>query len=488
MDIKELSSILDYVNSADELNKVNFKYTKPDKIDNPNEKNKMEEIKEKAQTSTNIIKAFADEISKSLSNYKTQNVTKWLKGDGRSLFNYLSVPFKKDDKSISHLCLVFDHYYGKPMYRVALECIFKNVSDFDQHNKMLQKQAPKNMIYWTGTEGIFYEISADNPQNGYNLMKETGIGWIGLGRYLEPNEFKNKTYEEILNWTINTLKELDEFYDLSAGITHVELKEKNKVNTKYFCEVFGRKLLEYKNNRQVLIEKINKIYKQTQEKLISGYSKTGFNKIEKDISPIQALALFMPQTEDIETLQNACKDEFKLDSFYLSNEDFYPFPLVIPFIDKNFIFKYIQFNKLWNLFETAITYYDNPDQENKNKFIYNYNRVRQLINNGNSTGDFKLTRAFYWMFPEFYLSLDSHTRDYLYNKFEPDEIPSFFSIFRTNKQGEFIFNGATLPDGETYLKIIDEIKTLIKCFMLLKKQTYMYLKIQQVNQTVLFKT
>lgn len=96
-------------------------------------------------------------------------------------------------------------------------------------------------------------------------------------------------------------------------------------------------------------------------------------------------------------------------------------------------------DNLWNMFEAAINFTDNPTENNRNVFITWYNTVTKQI-----CVKWNITMGLYWIRPYFYLNLDGRNRQYL---LESDEAKSL-EINRVSDLKQ-------LPDAETYLKLLD---------------------------------
>ncbi|MDD4035738.1 MAG: AAA family ATPase [Bacilli bacterium] len=89
---------------------------------------------------------------------------------------------------------------------------------------------------------------------------------------------------------------------------------------------------------------------------------------------------------------------------------------------------------IWNLFEAAIRYADNPNNELKEEFIKYYDIVLSK-----PYCSYNITIGLFKIRPNFYLNLDSTNRDYLNKKFN--------ILIRE------------CPKGRKYLELIDDIKT-----------------------------
>jgi 5-methylcytosine-specific restriction protein B len=173
------------------------------------------------------------------------------------------------------------------------------------------------------------------------------------------------------------------------------------------------KLLEYKNNRQDLIEKVKSIF-----------SETGINlpTLERennivDIDPFTVLGLFnkssMKQENRIKIISSLSKQ------FYIQAKAPKTFDSIPVLNNQNATFYYFleeggrdadDIDHLWLLFESALAYAKTPDKANK-KIVSKY---FDLVVNKKGNGNSKVTMGLYWIAPDVYLNLDSRNEWYIF--------------------------------------------------------------------------
>ncbi|MEJ5228916.1 MAG: AAA family ATPase [Pseudothermotoga sp.] len=211
-----------------------------------------------------------------------------------------------------------------------------------------------------------------------------------------------------------------------------------------FYREFANKLLEYRNNRGELIEKIKRAFERMNFELPT---------LERgklvDIDPFTVFALFnrrISNERKIGTLEGIAR-EFDLRSKVPRVFNGVPDlnPLGISFY--NFIYERAEqeIDNLWELFDAALKYSKEPTQENRIRFSKYFDITMKIKHNGTS----KVTSALFWIAPDSFVPLDSYSRQYIYNS---GEIPSeFLENLPRIKSGEKI-------SADKYLKIVDSLK------------------------------
>ncbi|MCQ2515072.1 MAG: EVE domain-containing protein [Ruminococcus sp.] len=187
----------------------------------------------------------------------------------------------------------------------------------------------------------------------------------------------------------------------------------NEINVKFtwidFYTKFANKLLEYRNMRGRLLEKIQAIFKKAElnfPRLEEDYTVT-------DIDPFTLFSLFNRGQSDenrIKIIQGIIED------FEVASEvptDFIGVPVVTA---KNFCFfdwgnkrGVDDIENLWQFFELALRYADG-DNNAKSDFSLLYNQIikqRKI--------KWNLCIALFWIRPNFYINLDSKNRKYISN-------------------------------------------------------------------------
>ena len=225
----------------------------------------------------------------------------------------------------------------------------------------------------------------------------------------------------------------------------------NRIDWADFYMEFADKLLEFKDKRDLLIEKIQNVYSLMNVKLPSLESDENGNIIVPyDIDPFTVFALFNKQITDENRINiiNRIKEEFAINS--PAPNDFYGIPVVN---NMSATFYYFSNNReeydidnLWGIFESAINFSKAEDSQNREEFIKNYNQV--LTQKGVK---WNITMGLFWIRPNNYISLDAHNRNILSN----EEICS--DDFKNS-----IKSLNNPPLAEEYLKICKDFELAIK--------------------------
>lgn len=207
---------------------------------------------------------------------------------------------------------------------------------------------------------------------------------------------------------------------------------------KYFLSEFAIKLLEYKNNRKLLLKKLDIALKNANTKIPSMNGDT-----PKDITPFSVLMIITQKTNNYEHTQNIwseIKKEFKLKSNIDNNNIAIPMLPVRKYIGSDY--KYI--NLGWDLFEVALYYSYSQNNILKEKFIKLFDRFLKT-----NDVSWNVTCAFYWSNPDFYISLDKYNRKYL-----------IFTglLYDFNKKLKSVTNHFT---GEEYLSLNDKVQSVV---------------------------
>ncbi|RIL47745.1 AAA family ATPase [Mammaliicoccus fleurettii] len=214
-----------------------------------------------------------------------------------------------------------------------------------------------------------------------------------------------------------------------------------------FYKELAEKLLEFREKREELIIKIQKIYELAEIKLPT----LERNNQLTDIDPFTIFGLFnkssMKESNKIKILENVSellniksKVPSSFDSIPTLNNmgaTYYDFE---GYRNKNDI------DDLWTLFSVALTYAKEKRLEYKNQFIKYFDLVMSKRGIGNS----KLTSGLYWISPETYANLDSRSRWYIY---ESEKVP--FEII------SLMVMGNEKITAEEYLSILYNLKTYL---------------------------
>ena len=211
-------------------------------------------------------------------------------------------------------------------------------------------------------------------------------------------------------------------------------------------EEFATKLLEYKNDRKNLISKLQNVYEEIGMKL----PKMESNGEILDIDPFTIFGLFNKGITD-DNRKRILGEIAK--QFNLKNK--VPFSFEgIPLVNnlRSTFFNFAEergendINNLWEVFESAIRYADNPTQGNKLKIESTYNNVIKQ-----KGIQWNVTMGLYWIRPNTYINLDSKNREFIIKqKILPQQFIKEVNQFKN------------VPNGEQYIQLCDLLLEKIK--------------------------
>ena len=211
-------------------------------------------------------------------------------------------------------------------------------------------------------------------------------------------------------------------------------------------EEFATKLLEYKNDRKNLISKLQNVYEEIDMKL----SKMESNGEILDIDPFTIFGLFNKGITD-DNRKRILGEIAK--QFNLKNK--VPFSFEgIPLVNnlRSTFFNFAEergendINNLWEVFESAIRYADNPTQGNKLKIESTYNNVIKQ-----KGIQWNITMGLYWIRPNTYINLDSKNREFIIKqKILPEQFIKEVNQFKN------------VSNGEQYIQLCDLLLEKIK--------------------------
>lgn len=250
------------------------------------------------------------------------------------------------------------------------------------------------------------------------------------------------------------------------------MSKRNQFNWVDFYEEFAFKLLEYKDNREDLIENVKTIFEKASIKLPT---------LEKDnnivdIDPFTVFALFNKSITD--------KNRIKIlkaisELFYITIEiptSFDGLPVLNP--QNSTFYNFIgdrgdnDINNLWRFFESALAYAKDSSEIRRKDFSDYFDLVINIKNNGNS----KITMGLYWIAPNAFLNFDSRNEWYIYKSGKiPADIVKELPIIKSK------------ISAKNYLMIVDNLKSylnssssVLKDFKELSFDAWKYS--EQVNQ------
>jgi 5-methylcytosine-specific restriction enzyme B len=187
-----------------------------------------------------------------------------------------------------------------------------------------------------------------------------------------------------------------------------------------FYQEFAQRLVAYKDNRSLLVEKVKKIYE------LSGISMPTLEKDNNlvDIDPFTVFGLFNKnlRVENRIKILNAIVKLFDLGSKVPNSFDGIPVlnnqnATYYRFIDER---SDDDIEDLWSLFLEALEFDKKKTTDNKDRVSHYFDIVNNKKGNGNS----KTTIGLYWIAPDSFLNLDSRNQWYI---FESGKFPTEIS-------------------------------------------------------------
>ncbi|MGB4457439.1 MAG: hypothetical protein WBI60_00500, partial [Defluviitoga tunisiensis] len=144
-----------------------------------------------------------------------------------------------------------------------------------------------------------------------------------------------------------------------------------------FYMKFADKLLEYKNDRKNLVIKLNKAYESIKIRLLNPFEEDG--KFREDICPFSIFGSFNRKVDEEKRISILETFARTLGITEEVPENLEGIPTMFPrnpwFFGKKDNRKEDDISNLWELFEAAINYADNPSEINKITFIRNFDKV-----------------------------------------------------------------------------------------------------------------
>ena len=232
------------------------------------------------------------------------------------------------------------------------------------------------------------------------------------------------------------------------------------------------KLLQYKNNRKELVNKVKKIYD------VTGIRRPLLEKdnIIVDIDPFTFFGLFNKKITDAnrfsmlkviaELFDVKAPVPIAFDSIPVLNPQNATFYYFVPDRGKDDI------QNLWELFDTGLAYAKNPSSET----IAQVSKYFDLCINKKGNGNSKITMGLYWIAPDSFLNLDQRNTWYIYQSGKiPEEIvktlPAIEAKIPSNKYFDIV---------EKMRKYLHSDESRLKDFKELSFEAWKYS--EQVNQ------
>ena len=250
------------------------------------------------------------------------------------------------------------------------------------------------------------------------------------------------------------------------------MSEQNQFDWVDFYKELSGKLLQYKDNREELIEKVRKIYE------ITGINLPTLEKDNQiiDIDPFTFFGLFNKKLTDANRLSilKAIAELFDVKAPVPTAFD--SIPVLNP---QNATFYYFipdrgddDIQDLWELFDAALAYAKDPSPET----IAKVSKYFDLCINKKGNGNSKITMGVYWIAPNALLNLDQRNTWYIY---ESGKIPE--ELVKTLPEIE-----AKIP-SDKYFDIVEKLRAYLhsdasqlKDFKELSFEAWRYS--EQVNQ------
>lgn len=305
---------------------------------------------------------------------------------------------------------------------------------------------PNSRKYLVGRISSDYYYSSKLAEK-YNQTDEfyphfRNVEWLGEANRDDLSETALKPLKSIMSvFYINETAKNNILYSINAD----DIKW-----TDFYME-FADKLLEYKNNRSELIEKIQKVFNNLDMNLPTLENDDEGNVIVPfDIDPFTVFALFNKQlsAENRMNITYEIKKEFSLEND--SPITFHGIAVVNNLAAAFYRFKDKRgendIDNLWELFESAIEFTKDDNSHNLERFVDSFDIVSAQYKI-----KWNITMALNWIRPFDFIGLDQNNR----------EILSSEEIFSQEFKDKIDLL-KTPPNGEQYLKICEEVESSIK--------------------------
>lgn len=225
------------------------------------------------------------------------------------------------------------------------------------------------------------------------------------------------------------------------------MSESNQFDWVDFYKELSGRLLQYKDNREELIEKVRKIYELT------GINLPTLEKDNQiiDIDPFTFFGLFNKKLTDANRLSILKAIAELFDVKALVPTAFDSIPVLNP---QNATFYYFvpdrgddDIQDLWELFDAALAYAKDPSPDT----IAKVSKYFDLCINKKGNGNSKITMGLYWIAPNALLNLDQRNTWYIY---ESGKIPE--ELVKTLPEIE-----AKIP-SDKYFDIVEKLRAYLQ--------------------------
>lgn len=213
-----------------------------------------------------------------------------------------------------------------------------------------------------------------------------------------------------------------------------------------FYTNFADKLLEFKNDRKTLIDKIKRVYSDINIKLPTLETQ---NEII-DIDPFTVFGLFNKGITNANRISiiNGIIKEFNM--IAKAPDNFDGIPVVNNMKATFYHFKddrdESDIENLWELFAAALVLADSNGSQNRERFSEFYNKVRDQLGIR-----WNITMGLYWIRPYFFINLDLLNRRFITNT---ENMPTEISSIVKSKT-------ANVPYAEDYMEIRNKCKAAL---------------------------
>lgn len=234
-----------------------------------------------------------------------------------------------------------------------------------------------------------------------------------------------------------------------------------------FYKEFANTLLQYKNNREILVEKVEKIYELTGIDMPT----LERNKQLVDIDPFTIFGLFNKNSMTVDNRNKIISTVAKLfdikapiptsfDGISLLNNQNATYYCFIDERDEDDI------DNLWRLYESALMYANDSSSTNALPLAQYFDLAINKKGNGKS----KITMGLYWIAPTHFLNLDKRNKWYIY---ESGKMPDNF-INSLPIVGDKISSSIYFEIANKLRAFLDSNQSTLKNFMELSFEAWRY--------------
>ena len=234
-----------------------------------------------------------------------------------------------------------------------------------------------------------------------------------------------------------------------------------------FYKEFANVLLQYKNNREILVEKVEKIYELT------GIYMPTLERNRKliDIDPFTIFGLFNKSSMTIDNRNKIISTVANLfdikapiptsfDGIPLLNNQNATYYCFIDERDEDDI------DNLWRLYESALMYANDSSSTNALPLAQYFDLAINKKGNGKS----KITMGLYWIAPTHFLNLDKRNKWYIYESGKmPDNFVNSLPIV-----GDKISSSIYFEIANKLRVFLDSNQSILKNFMELSFEAWRY--------------